>query len=1206
MAKRVDSPRLQGLALETVEWFPTEPIFWLNLAEILQGGYRELVAKRLALQRAVQLLPLDARIREEAWEVGRALGRIDRPAPLERPPLLGKPEEVCVQSYHLRLQRNMRLSEVIGLACDLAENALEMMNASKRTKTAAHNPHVHKAGLASPIDITYQEPEPREEKPAVEPVEEEPSLLLSQAGSIKNFHDYSQVSTRSQSRRLREKDSDQHHQLSEPRLSAELLGRRLMDVFGPVSADEDELASLSHLLHLHDERQRSAANSFTSSDIFIDPSVPELPSEALLIGLLGTLSDYLVYECQDAKWSVPLITAASRLAVINISQIETVVEYYPVEVLVWLAEFAVFQDTVERTVADYLLPRLERKLLRSNASRRLFFRFLWAKLHHTGSEADFGVLERAFCALKDPQEEILVLGGIGETVYPVLSGDAIRLLRERRHQSHALERAREYLQGPRAMDWIAENASDPMAWLGRIQCDRDLCEIALLLHRAHHDRRVKQDILILTLVHVLYCDKQHIPLVLATMAESPRTLLLLCKQPAIVSDLLQHSFETAELFTCIFECLRTLHLLGDHCDLVLSMWRDMLMPRRLHLADAEVLIRMKRGLFALDNQNQALMILKYCVYKCIAGTPAISLPDDASGLVDLLGDDKLEGGEGLDASEAIDFFRITSQLADLEMVEANKLVVFLDRVIEVLDGALATDRTMRAALRGLERVVYGSVTRDPDIGSVKILPETDLTSTLRAALSLRFAESRKLPHHRKKTLESIRTQQSDLWKRIVLEPSAEMRAELVWLLGASFDAELHLWLARDAASLLRDSQGIARSLTGAFNCWTLALKDPHLASLDNVKLGKFLTFVASMEEGILSMFIEDYGPVVKRAIGARLKAVLKAVEAKDSLDRWRIAKLKALTYDLVGQHVLGVAALYATSLRRFLESNPSGNPEIVYRLCTKILGRLVIPKEGVESLRHQILEAMLGDLRTTGFLDILPPAAEGPEPRIALMAQQLGRLDKKRTNHRHHYILAIGHTTRPRGDEEEIDMAIIRKHWSKLVPLLAKGKSNQLVNVWQSDVDYPGDYLYFIEKYLRELGKRLECCSHESLAEAAEVLATIIGRVAVSPNIIVRRRLLLRQLMLSLHTIRNRADSGRSRLGGGSERAPMREIHEDALTPVGEVHDDARMPGREIHEDALTPVREIYEDALELVRSHGVDLPLKRPSPGPLEPRDVI
>lgn len=1139
LAKRVDPSALQGLALETVEWFPKEPLFWLNLADTLQGNFNSLVAKRLALDRASQLLPLDTKIKEFSREIGRALGRIDSPKPVSSI-LVGKPEEVFLQSYSLKIRKNMKLSEITGLVCDLAESILEM-HPSKRAK-AVYSTNAYKVGLASPVDFIYEDLESNKGKGPPELVEDDASLLLSQAASIKNFNDFSQVSTRSQSRRLREKDSD--HTV-EANLTPESLVAKLREIFKTRLVDVNDHLVLSRLLQLHEARQKSAANSFSDRDDFIDPIVPDLPSEMILLSLLSLVSTLVIKEGQDAKWCASLISAASRLAMINIGQIDSVIDYYSVDVLVWLLEYSTFNDSIDKAIIDTLLSRIEMKLCKSQAKPALVARFLWAKTHHKESVEDLDALEAYFGLFKNPRVEFLVLGNFSEGSYPVVATNSIRSLRIRHQQADALKQAKDSLRGPEAKVWIETNITDPIRWLDAIQNDKDFCEIALLVHHACIDDDVKQEIILLAMIHALYCDKQSVPLVLVEIVKSPRTFLLICKQPSLLSELVGQCFGTSELFSCIFECIHGLGMLEDQCELVLTMWKDMLLPKKIHLVNFDVLATIRTGVRAVSNQNGPGMILKYCTYRCIIGTPFIPIPQDTSGLVDALGDDRVEG-PSLELSETIDLFNITSQLIGLDCLESSKLTVFIDKIVGILNEPFINDRDFKIAIKGLERFVYFPINQKAAAGLVRVLPDNELTRTLRNALKIRHDENRRLQQHKKKSFETIRTQREDLWKRIVLEPDEETRLELFWLLGASFDSFLHLALARDAASILSDSQLIAKNIIGAFNCWTGALRNPLFGALDNLKFGKFLTFIKSMDEGVLSMFIDGYGHEMRGWIRRKLKMVLPVVKSKDCLDTWRITRLEAIVTDLHrNAYPYHVACGYMNSLRDYIESNPSGNPEIIYRFCLEVLKRLV-PKDGstAEPIRKMVFEAFLIDAKATGLFDL--PEAETEQrlgSRIINLVEQLGKLDKKRTNHGHNYLLAHCQT---QGAEVEINN--VRKHWSKLIPLLVKNKNGQLVNIWQSDLDYPGDYLYAIEKYLLEIGATLMRCSPESMREAAETLATIIGRVAVSPNIIIRRRFLMQELMKNLHTLVENAAV--SVFLADRTSTILADIHDDALALV--------------------------------------------------------
>lgn len=80
IGRAIDPAGVQSLAMESVEWFPAEPIFWVNLSETFGSSIKELAIKASVLQKACRMLPFDAALKGALRSTQIAIGR-EPPAP---------------------------------------------------------------------------------------------------------------------------------------------------------------------------------------------------------------------------------------------------------------------------------------------------------------------------------------------------------------------------------------------------------------------------------------------------------------------------------------------------------------------------------------------------------------------------------------------------------------------------------------------------------------------------------------------------------------------------------------------------------------------------------------------------------------------------------------------------------------------------------------------------------------------------------------------------------------------------------------------------------------------------------------------------------------------------------------------------------------------------------------------------------------------
>ncbi|PJF19712.1 hypothetical protein PSACC_00473, partial [Paramicrosporidium saccamoebae] len=1092
VGRKVEPTGLVGLSLETVEWFPNEALFWANLADSLNGGYRELVAKRLALKKYTELVPFDRKRKLELDGLGRAIGRTENP--MQIPNTMDytdalKTEPKRAVKIQIELDDGARLGDTIDKICAAAEDALELV---PKRRINSHGED-YKAGLVTPVELLFLQnniPSPM----VVEEAEliDDSTLMLSQAGSINNIQDYSQVSTRSRRLRGREQNS------SDNRMTIKELVTKLMEIFATLPVEgvcKDALQRAADL-------QRSGGNSNDSGvqqyEKGVDPRVHswEALSFSNLGELLQSLASFVLDLVGDEFWSESLASSMLRLARILSTQVEYVLQGANVKVLLWLAESMSIIDP-KAPGLNQMIDYLAHCVHVPNVPIPHALRYIWLQYCLT---RDVRMLQKLEAVLLSHPLSVPVLGSMTGKACTVINRERISHEALCLKQAACLESAMDKLDSMDGKEWLRDNIDDTSEWLSTSFAVKEFCKLALLISKTASDDSVVINSLLIGVTKCIYTEDPQLTAYLEELCHYPKAFLALTCDAELLEKLanLNHS---AEFILCVFSVLDCYSIGSLHPDLALLLWRDFVSPDKAHLKHPKFLTA-ARALTG-SSTTRSSQILKYCALRTIVGAPYLDIHDDI-GLAKLLGDDSMQDGRNtIDCT--VELFHLANDLVDWELIEAAKALPFLEFICESLKGEFDRHSDLllaKSTLLSFLKNPNGGQTYSP--GHLASL-QSPIIAALCQALSIKGPAQKKILTGRKRTIDSIAPLRAEAIIRIVLESDPENRSELFWHLGSLFDNELHLWIAKDASWLLEKSAHLEQLSLGAFISWRTALLECQ--HVDTVHFTKFIQLMTSIVEGSLSYFAT--AKVRRLAASALYNVTVK----RDEPD-WKSFYAKGLVAGWCNKGPALVITLMIKSLQRY-QTGDSHNPDIIYSLSHRIVSGLLALIDGNDSVAnspsasHLSSNQVLASRLLAAFLEVStdcqPPGEGSLRDQLLQLVQQIGKLDKKRVHHSHLYTLARYSST----------WSDIKASWGKLIPALVKPKSSQLVAVWHCDLDYPGDHLYYSERYIREGATAIAAASGHAV-ERATALAILIGRVATAVNLFVKRRSLLIELKNAL------------------------------------------------------------------------------------------
>jgi hypothetical protein len=589
----------------------------------------------------------------------------------------------------------------------------------------------------------------------------------------------------------------------------------------------------------------------------------------------------------------------------------------------------------------------------------------------------------------------------------------------------------------------------------------------------------------------------------------PQVLISLNSRPELFEKIIAHGC-IHELSLAFISILHTYDLAQENLDFLIQLLRDFVIPEKAHTKDSRFLKAVFEAVEKVPDENMAGLVLKYAALRTIGGCPQLEIADEW-GLIKVLGEDRVTDGNfaALDASK---LFSVVDELVEWESIDNAKALSFLDHLLNICIPDLATFPELVMVKGQLQSILRTPINQESHALDVVTLSEISIIT--KEILDVKAVLTKKSLPSKKRSSEALQPLRAELMTRIVLENDDDERRELIWQLGSLFDAELHLLMVKEAVSLMDSSKHIRSLILGVYNCWRLVIDGK-----DQTRLTKFVQLVHSIVEGGLSLFFrEDYRKDLA-------KAVLGSI--RDGQGH-RYLHYKAIAFGWFGKEPVMTTSLYLSALASYLKSD-SSSLEVLYRLLHAVLiGIIGLGESSVASKLYGLFCEMIREDNIL-TIDMELPMRDA----LISCAEQLGKIDKKRGHHLHLYTLA---------SVADNTLEAVKQAWSKLIPLITKGgRSAPLVSIYQSETDYPGDYLYYSELYAGEAIKALSKCRGD-IFERATLVAMLIGRIAGATNLFVRRKRLLCESLVSLSKIIDQA--GQSDFDG--DRSALEDIYTDA------------------------------------------------------------
>lgn len=1130
LAIKEDPAEKIRLAMETLEWFPNEPLFWLNLADTLEDDSKELVAKRLALTKACSFLSSKKRYIDDIRCIGNILGRIDHLKPCERHKLESLPQKT-VQKFALKIKGDPKLSNLLAHICELAEEILEC-SPTKRSRPLNHGSSIHKAHLSTPITIA-----PTLIESSLPAETADASLMLSQPASIPNLHDYSQPSSfRSQSKRLRAKEINSAVHGPEARHTVKDLKEFISLTVSSVASGDKTREIFGRAKDFYDEQSLHSGSEADPNSTLWNPVVV-LPQkdQMTLYELIRWVLDFTLTSLEQYTASSEVIDALGRFECILVSNIDFFLHHGSMEILLWLAERRVFYRKTEGPDIFSLLHSC--LLSKSQCSLNATIRLLWLEYHHgIHREDNVKLLELLFSSIV--KNSIMCIGALGGSLKGWAKIDRETLERCQQHLKRAdlLDEAMLILGTNDADAWIENHIDDFWTWLTELYKEDIFFDLALAIFRNSQVFETRCIALALAFFKTLFIENERLEIMLTLIAGDADFFVALASDSHIFDEMLKRN-TGHELFLCLFSTIKDKHIALGSYELLFTLTRDFIIGEKQHLKDLRLLLLIKDVIDSIGQKEEIVCAMEYAVLSFIHGVPLLGI-NDQNGIIRSFGEDRANVGiVPLDLSASFRLFKSADHLAAFDNLDLQKSLTFVESLLPALFDYLETDKHYCFTKRLFLHTIATPIDRKPRLAPISV---SDNERRISEILAKKIEMYKKAHPNRKKSTENIPLQRQELTMRICVEGDEEERYEQMWQLGNYYDAELHLILSKDVSTLFGQSREIRRLVEGCYNCWRLAL--PRV-DYDALRFGKFVSLVKSITRGVLSIFvnIEDVTPIAL--------TLLNVINQMEGGRAYRYLYAKGFVSELLHKDPSMSALIYVSSLTLYLTADRGSNPEVIYDYCCRILERLFVIND--PSTANRVYQTFLEAIRESSHVSLEVEANYSGE-NLLTIASQLSKLDKRKTHHFHLYLQA----KYGMGDRSE---QVVHR-WGKLLPCLVKSKSGALISVWQSDNDYPGDYLWYAEKYVIEAAHQLADCS--DVSQAVPLIAMLLGRVAGPNHNIIRVRHVLMTLLRAL-----------------------KEACDRASTTPGSLVDFAQP-----EEESRRLVDEIYADASSLVQAHGVKI----------------
>lgn len=1202
LSKRLQDEGLFDLLLETVDWFPKEAFFWLQLAEAAPRDYRGTVVKQLALERASQLLPLDRDIRRRVRELRAALGRPDKHVELvicsERPyePL----EKLIIEPTRIEVHASDALNRLIERICEVAEDLLETGNSTQRRRTGGSLPEIDGVKLTYPLDIVVNFEDPASEETAGRgevgsQTEDSNVLQLSQAGSQKNLGDFSQT----RRRRLRQKEASESVP-KESRMSVQEYAKRLCDALDNIEGDRVNESAVDLAFEIKEAMYCSTQVVFRKVDAGEERGVSVgnvlLGYSNLRLSLIQALASCITWLDDAGHLANPkplYCDCAKRLVAALLSpqsDIDYVIARLSGPQLIWLAECSRLLTNLTNGTLDFLLPRIWLKIdpLREPS---LVIRYLWLLYHSRRNPED---ISRAEAILSSKAEAIVPLCGTFDgRQMMVVSMESLKLEKSHAEMKVLLEQALGTASDIGRLIESDQATMDPISLFRERQMPLEHAPewCLLLLEKTVMEMPVK--ICILTLGLSIAVEKR---------PELAGKFLCYPQFASILGPLSRKHKSFFESLTCelgatrefVFGTLKALGSIGEdslthHADFIILILRDIL--------DRDTLSQ-SRALF--EGISQRLLpttsgsrILLYCTLSLLWDAPWLDLADEWSLCKHLTGTvlkETLPVAE-LTLGNLASIAKLANVANSLSSENPNdeeqpvgetirkiplksdplRTVSFCDHLLGLLFNIFGKSSQYRYCLAALE----GALTKSINI--TRLLPppfvftsHPEANCTVNALFTFKKRAIEGISAStafikRRKSVDGLRESIDETHRVLLLRQgrSATEVAELLVYLGDLYDAELRLLLVNDADKIFAQSPRINGLILGIHNVHRLTQNTILASSLpfyQSTYRGVLSLFLSAAERAHIGNFLWDWALGADDWLSLVLQALAILLMRRRTKDPYLALRLHADgLLALAAEHGNGVpSTLHAAStlygiafdvLWMLVDLHRRGTPNSLAETLLDRLNFSLLPvaddvskgksrindKGAVRKVNEEpIEENLLGLIIPTSEVqeqlskekdnsglqgDPVPsqePSHSFLDRMTCIIHRLSSHLDRKGIQHRHLALLA--RINQCGGQEMTTPTLLtVRTTWSKLIPIVLKPKSNLVLAVWQNDQDYPGDYHWYGECYIRQAALDISEGSTGPREEKAKLLHLLISKIISAPVLFIRRRLLARDLLQRFH-----------------------------------------------------------------------------------------
>ena len=1105
----------RSLLVEAIAWFPSEPVFWMRLATEKNSGIKAIFIQKIALQNVAKLLPLQRELLGKIVQVDAFLGRskevFDCPVEwtkMDRASDLG--------AHRIEIEPSMPLSKFLEKVCELLDTL--------ETKKGKYH---YSGGLK--LSVLVEIVVSNSISDASLQVDDT-ALQLSQAGSIKNLTEYSQH--RSQRKRTKGKEIN----MSEPGLSREELATRITGVLQSFAPNHkvEKLINDAATFRVKDPNRRKGFFVPVDQDVPpFDPPIATLisPGEKLFAAFLIDLL-ILIEGYSDKPFPATTCLSIGKLiSGICSLDISLIILEMDSRQLFWIAEKLLALD--ERASLSYLIPRLRCKL-NPILDKSLFLKYLWINYRMHADPQKLQQVEAIMLSCFAPGTTFKLHGTLDGKQVEILDMNILKMEQRQLKQIVALEHAKFILQSnatEKTRQWLDSELKDPIEWLKRNLSFSDFADWILLLW-PHLAKQHEYICFIYGFLSALMNPEGEALLKYTKLsAQFPSCLGSLAKDPEFVNVLSKTSslMESLEFVEAFSSFLIDKSAIEEHAELFILLLCDLSALETLR--DSKLFENIARSLDT-TNLSRAGMILYYCSLSLLVGAPMLD-PKDEWGLI-----------------KSCDRFKLTQQVTDAEILirlqkvglllaednaDTLKIIAFCEYLVAMFFSLLDKDPLFQFNVQYMWNILEGSANtlplplayvKHPHISSAII----DLFEAKEDALS-RLPSSTK----KKRASESNASVRSEVVRILCLQTDKEEKKVLLFKLYKLYDTELRHLLQLDASQILSKSTVISAVVLGLHNC--ACRSDPEELSLSLLE-----KFYGSISSGLLSWFVNGDA---KREIAKALSILIKAVYG----ERWLSLRLIIHQLKLLARDVVVIARLHVKTLAAYLKKEECKELVLYWLICQTIGAVWALPSDSDSFLLlHGEFIEIISNTLSYDDINLSQSLAE----QCLSIISEISKFDRKHVNHAHLFLQTQLSSQR--------SLENVKQAWAKLIPILAKPKASQLMNVWQTEQEYMGDFYYYCDFYMRKAVETIANCDGPVL-EKAKLIAMLIGRISSATNLFIKRKSLLKALYANLRIL-----------------FPKNLLATDSLVEFQDA------------DDIFEQLENIITDAEEVIRANGVDL----------------